>query len=447
MIFDLGIRAGFLIPMTEMGLIYHDYFIGVSGTKISLVAPFENGHQMRCKKFLDRSEHIVLPGLINAHTHLAMTLFRSIEDDLKLQDWLFQVIFPLEKEFVNNDFVRLGTELAALECTRFGVTTVADMYFHPESALRVWDREGLRGFFPQPLISFPSPESPEGHNDPLFEKFLALNEKYKDHPRLKTGLAPHAPYTCGIELLQKVQRYQEQWGCTVSIHLAETKTEVEDIQKRYQKTPTQHLYDLGLLNNKTILAHVVHTSPSDRTLLRASQAHVVHNPDSNFKLGSGIAPVTDYMEQGIHVALGTDGAASNNTLCMIQAMNLMAKAQKVFADDVSRFKTWMALWAATRGGAKALGWDDQIGQIKEGFEADLIAIALNEPHMHPIDDPVSHMVFCAQGLDVHTTIVAGRVLMSSQAVKGKYVQDVYRRAHNIRSAMRRYLNDMKGSTL
>jgi len=426
--------------MTEMGTTLEDTFIGIEDDTITKVTRFSKRYKDQCKRFLDLSHHIVLPGLINAHTHLAMTHFRGIEDNLGLQQWLFEKIFPLEGKFVSKSFVKLGTQLAAFECIRFGTTTVADMYFYPEESLKVWDEMGLRGLFGQPVISFPAPEAPDGNNDPLFKKFEVLFRKYQNHPRLQVALAPHAPYTCTPELLTQVKKLQEKLNCFVHIHLAETATEVQEIQTRFGKTPTEYLYDLGLLGTKTLCAHVVHTTQKDQELLKKTQTNVTHNPDSNFKLGSGIAPITDYIKQGINVCLGTDGVASNNDLSMFGAMDLMAKGQKVNAKDISSFSTWMALWAATRAGAKALGLEKSIGQIKEGYQADVIAVDTRFAHLHPISDPASHLVFSTQGLEVDTTMVAGKILMRDKKFSAKGFENVLQKVQKQRTQIVKFLN-------
>lgn len=443
MSYSIGIRANYVIPMTETRVTLEDTFIGIENDTIAKVTKFSSRYKNQCKKFLDLNHHIVLPGLINTHTHLAMSQFRGIEDNLNLQQWLFDKIFPLEAKFVSKPFVKLGTQLAAYECIRFGTTTIADMYFYPEESLKVWDEMGLRGLFSQPVISFPAPEALDGNNEPLFKKFEQLYNKYQNHPRLQVALAPHAPYTCTPELLTQVRELQKKWDCFVHIHLAETATEVQDIQNRFGCSPTEHLNALGLLGPKTLCAHVVHTSKQDQEILKNTGANVTHNPDSNFKLGSGIAPVTDYIKSGINVSLGTDGAASNNDLSLFGAMDLMAKGQKVMAQDISSFTTWMALWSATRAGAKALGLENSIGQIQEGFQADLIAVDTRFAHLHPISDPVSHLVFSTQGLEVDTTIVAGRILLKDKKFTHKSFDTVLKAAQKQRAQMVKFLGSSK----
>ncbi|MCS6838691.1 MAG: amidohydrolase [Bdellovibrionaceae bacterium] len=441
--YNVGIKAGYLVPMSEKGLYLENYFVGIKDGLIVAVKPFHSRDKLKCRKFFDFTHHIVLPGLINAHTHLAMVLFRGLEDDLNLQSWLFDKIFPLEKHFVTQSFVELGTRLAAFECIRFGTTCVADMYFYPEVGLKVWEEMGLRGTFGQPLISFPSPEAPEVDNARLFQKFETLFTVYRNHPFLSVSLAPHAPYSCDLNLLNAVAAVQKRTNCLVQIHLSETAQEVQEIKAKYNKSPVQFLDEIGLLNPRTICAHVVHTQEEDRATLAKKGCHVVHNPDSNFKLGSGIAPIGEYLRYQINVALGTDGAASNNDLSLFGALDLSAKGQKVFAKDISQFTAWDALWAATRGGAKALGLEHVTGQISEGYSADLIVVDTRFPHLVPISDPVSHLVYATQGLEVDTTIVRGRVLMHDKKIIPKGYDAVRVKAQKLRKQMVTFLKDQK----
>lgn len=442
---DLGIKAGTLIPMDKMGHTLANQFIGIKNGRIESIQKFKPGLKLKSKRYLDLGNKIVLPGLINAHTHLGMSLFRGVEDNLSLKSWLFDKIFPLEGAFVSKSFVKLGTTLSAFECLRFGTTCVSDMYFYPEEALKVWDQMGLRGVFAQPVISFSSPESADGNNTALLKKFELLFNKYKNHPRLGVSIGPHAPYTCSPELLTEIRALQKKHDCIVHTHLAETESEVQDIQTRFKKSPTQFLFDLDLLGPKTLCAHVVHTTPQDQKLLASTRTPVVHNPDSNFKLGSGIAPICDYLEQGITVALGTDGVASNNDLSMFGAMDLMAKGQKVFAPDISRFTTWMALWSATQGGAKALSLDHIIGSIEPGKQADIIAVDPYFAHLQPISDPVSHLVFSTQGLEVDTTIVSGKVLMKDKRFLVGNFDSTIQKAQKERAKIQKFLSKSKGA--
>lgn len=438
---DMGLRCGYLVPMTDKETFYKNYFIGISKDQITFVGPYKKNLETQSKKFLDFSNHIVLPGLINAHTHLGMSLFRGVEDNLNLHQWLFDKIFPLEEKFVTPSFVELGTKLSAYECIRFGTTCVSDMYFYPEKALSVWDKMGLRGIFGQPLISFKSPENKSDDNSKLFKKFETLKQKYSQHPRLGVSLAPHAPYTCSKELLQKVREYQKKHSCLVHIHLAETQAEVQDVTKKHNLSPTAYLYSLELLNKNTLCAHAVHTSENDQNLLAKSGASLVHNPDSNFKLGSGIAPIVSYLNKDINVALGTDGAASNNDLSLFGAMDLMAKGQKVLSSDISEIKTGQVLWASTQGGAKALGLEKKIGSVEVGKQADIIAVDLKFAHLRPLSNPLSHLVFSTQGLEVDSTLVAGKILMKNKKILLPGFEQTLKKAQSQRDKIETFLKN------
>lgn len=441
--FDWGIRARYALPMRDPEVrTEEDFFIGVKGTRISFAGPFKKSLQARSKKFLDAKGMVVLPGLVNAHTHLAMTLFRGLEDDVPLKTWLFERIFPLEGQFVAPDFIKAGTELAALECIRFGTTTVSDMYFYPETSIRVWEDYGLRGVFGQAFIGFPIPEDKKLGPD-RFARFNRLFEKFKDHPRIEIALAPHAPYTCDDELLKAVARRAKETGALIHIHLAEAPHEVPDSVKKHGKTPVEHLNELGVLGPRTLCAHGVHLSESDRRIMKQTGAHVVHNPDSNCKLGSGVAPVAAYLRDGIPVALGTDGSASNNDLSLFGVMDLATKLQKVTHGDSTALTAAQALWMATRGGAEALRMQDRIGSLEEGKEADFILVDLEFPHMQPVYDPVSHLVYSAQGLEVDTVFCAGKPLLRGKKFVGFSASGAYKRAETFRKKISKHLEKLR----
>jgi 5-methylthioadenosine/S-adenosylhomocysteine deaminase len=408
--FDWGFRVAYALPMQGRVHVERDFFLGVTGNVITHIGPFEPTLEARSKTFIHEPEKVLLPGLVNGHTHLAMNLFRGLEDDVPLQIWLFERIFPLEAEFVTPEFVRTGTELAALECIRFGTTTVSDMYFYAQSSIDVWDQFGLRGIFSQALMSHPIPEDKTLGPD-RFARFDALFNKYCNHDRISIAIAPHAPYTCDDELLRQAAQKSEEAGALIHIHVAETAAEVAESIAKHGKTPVEHLYNLGVLGPRTVCAHGVHVSDSDRHLLKRSGARVIHNPDSNFKLGSGTAPIPDYLRDGIPVGLGTDGAASNNDLSLFGAMDLASKAQKLAHRDNAAMTAAQALWMATKGGADALGLGDRIGSLEVGKYADFILVDFAFPHLKPLYDPVSHLVYATQGLEVDTVFCHGKPLL------------------------------------
>lgn len=436
--FDWGIRASHALPMQGRVHVEADYFLGVIGNSIAHTGPFTPDLQSRCTNFIDATGKVLMPGLINGHTHLAMNLFRGLEDDVPLQVWLFERIFPLEAKFVTPDFVAAGTELAALECIRFGTTTVSDMYYYPRASIDVWTRAGLRGIFSQAMMSHPIPEDKTLGPD-RFARFDSLFHDYVENDRITIALAPHAPYTCDDDLLQQVARKAKEVGAYIHIHVAETAAEVAESIAKHGKTPVEHLYNLGVLGPRTICAHGVHVSDSDRHLLKRSGARIIHNPDSNCKLGSGIAPITSYLSDEIPTGLGTDGAASNNDLSLFGAMDLASKLQKLAHRDNSAMTASQALWMATQGGAQAIGLDRQIGSLEAGKFADFILIDLEFPHLYPLYNPISHLVYSTQGLEVDTVFCHGQPLLHNKKFTTLDPTPIFKTADIYRQKIATYL--------
>lgn len=419
--FDIGVRcAHFLSMKGGVASPETDVFVGIRGSKIAEVSPWSASHEILfasgvlAHDFQNASHHVVLPGLVNGHTHLAMTLFRGLEDDAPFHRWLFERILPLEGALVDAEFVRIGTELAALECIRFGVTTVCDMYFFAETVAEVLDRAGLRGWVSQVFSDFPLPEDRALGSDKSL-LFKNLCEKLKGHPRLTAALGPHAPYTCSDSVFQQVAKLSQEFSAPIHTHLSETAQEVKESLAKHGKTPVKRLSGLDVLNERLLAAHCVHFEEGDFELMKAAGASVAYNPDSNLKLSSGVAPITRYRRVGIPVALGTDGAASNNDLSLFGAMDIGTKLQKLADSDNTAMTASDALCCATWEGARALKMQDRIGSLEVGKEADLILVDLNFPHLQPVHDVRSLLVYSAQGLEVDTVVVAGKVLMRGRA--------------------------------
>jgi 5-methylthioadenosine/S-adenosylhomocysteine deaminase len=364
----------------------------------------------RAKQTLPGKDMVLMPGLVNGHSHSAMVLFRGLADDLALQDWLENYIFPAEGKFVDKNFVRIGEQLACWEMIRGGTTTFVDMYFEPDIAAEVVDECGLRAIIAPSSIDFPSPGF-QGWDDAFAASVNFLKRwKYKNE-RIIPALAPHAPYTVSPEHLTQAIRAARHYDVPLTIHLAETATEVEDIQQRYNATPVQHLENLGFLDPRVFAAHVVWPNKSEIDLLAKRGVGVIHNPDSNLKLASGFAPIPELLKAGVKVGLGTDGAASNNVLDMWKAIRLTALIHKGTTLDPTAVPAGTVLRMATLGSAQALGLADKIGAIQEGLQADLIQVHLTEPHLLPLYDVVSHLVYAADAKDVDTVIVNGQILM------------------------------------
>ena len=440
--FDWGIQADFALPMKGQVTVEKNYFIGVTGDQISYVGPFKQSLKKNCKKFISGKDKVLLPGLVNGHTHLAMTLFRGLEDDAPLKTWLFERIFPLEAEFVSPAFVKAGVELAALECIRFGTTTVSDMYFFNKVSTAIWDKAGLRGIFSQAMMSFPIPEDKLLGPD-RFARFDELHKKYKNHPRIQIGLAPHAPYTCDAELLKKVVAKSNETNSIIHIHLAEASHEVPDSIKQHKKTPVEHLESLGVLGPRTICAHSIHLNETDQKIMKRTGARVVHNPDSNAKLGSGIAPIKEYLAAGIPVALGTDGSASKNDLSLFGAMDVAAKLQKLKHSDSTAMTAAQVLWMATKGGAEALGLGNIIGSLEVGKKADFILVDFNFPHLQPVYDPTSHLVYSAKGLEVDTVFCGGKILLKDKKFVSMKVDPIIQKAKSFQKKIHQFVLKLK----
>lgn len=408
--FDLGIRAQILLTLKDGEVRpLANQWVGVRDGKIAEVGPYSDAVRARCKRFIDADSHVVMPGLVNAHTHLAMTLFRGLEDELSFHDWLFQRILPLEGRCADRAFVRAGTELALLECVRFGVTTVNEMYFFASEAADAIDRAGVRGVVSQVFAQFPLPEDAALGSDRV-ARFRDLHSKYSGHERIKVALGPHAPYTCDDAIFREIVRLSEETRAPIHVHVSETAKEVQDSIAQYGKTPPARLAELGVLGERTVAAHGVHLTDADIELFASARAAVVYNPDSNMKLGSGIAPVGRLLDRKVGLALGTDGAASNNNLGLFGAMNVGAKLQKLFGGERHAMTADDAIRAATWGGAHALGLSSKIGSIELGKSADLIAINFAYPHLQPVHSVASQLVYSATGAEVDTVICQGQVL-------------------------------------
>jgi 5-methylthioadenosine/S-adenosylhomocysteine deaminase len=413
--FDLGIKADFFLQVVPAVKIESNWFLGIKNGKILVSEPWKQSFKKDSKKLLEAINKVCIPGLINGHTHLPMTLFRGLEDDVPFHVWLFERILPLEGRMVSKEFVKDGTELAALECLRFGTTTVNEMYFYAEETAKVLQKAGLRGIVSQTLADFPLPEDKDLGTD-KFAILEKLQKKFPQNSRVQIGLGPHAPYSCSDELLKKVRDAADKWNMPIHIHVSETKKEVEDSLAKFGMSPVKRLEKLNFLSSRVHCAHCVHFSEEDKKIFERSGATIIHNPDSNAKLGSGIAPIADYVKRKIPVGFGTDGSASNNDLSLFGAMDLGTKLQKLENKDTTAFTAAQAIYAATIGGAKAIGLDDQVGSLCVGKQADFVFVDLNLPHMQPTNNIMSHLVYSAQGQEVSLVAVAGKILYQD----GKY---------------------------
>ncbi len=390
--------------------------VAIAGGRIAAVGPAEELLDLAPSgALLAASDCLVMPGLVNTHSHLAMTLLRGLADDLPLTTWLEQHIWPAEKEHMDRDTVRLGTELAAAEQLLGGVTTTTDMYFFGDDVAEVLAAAGMRGVVAESLIDFPTPRcaTPEE----MMEKQREMAEAWADHPLIVPSIAAHAPYTVCAANLVKEAELAEELGLPLQIHVSETRWEVEKLLAEKGKSPVAYLADLGVLGERVVAAHCVHVSPEDIDLLAEFEVGVAHNPASNLKLASGIAPVPAMLARGVKVGLGTDGTASNNTLDLVRDLQLTALLHKGASFDPTVLPARTVLEMATLGGARVLGLEDRIGTLREGKEADLICVAIDGAHATPFYDPFSHMVYAARAADVRHVMVRGKLVVRNHQLK------------------------------
>jgi 5-methylthioadenosine/S-adenosylhomocysteine deaminase len=374
--------------------------VGV-GTKAEIDARFQ------AKQRLDRPDAILAPGLIDTHTHAAMSLFRGIADDMKLQDWLQNFIFPAEAKNVSPDFVRWGTRLGCLEMLLGGTTTFTDMYYFEDVVAEVAKEAGMRGVLGETIIGFPVADAKRPADALKFtERYLM---KYRGDPLVTAAVAPHALYTNSDETLKAARALANKYNAPLVIHLSETKKENDDELAKRHTTPTKTLDSLGVFNGRTVAAHCIWVNEADMAILKARNVGVAHCPSSNMKLASGVAPVVRMLALGINVGLGPDGpAGSNNDLNMFEEMDMAAKLQKVTTLDPQALPAATALEMATIRGARVLGLDKEIGSLEIGKRADMIEVRLDRPNAVPLYDAISQMVYALKGEDVRDVMVNGK---------------------------------------
>jgi 5-methylthioadenosine/S-adenosylhomocysteine deaminase len=411
---DLRLDARWVIPVEPAGVL-EAHAVLVDAGRIVAVVPADRAdaaYAPRQRVVLPR--HALLPGLVNAHTHAAMSLFRGVADDVPLQSWLEQHIWPLEGRFVTPEFVYDGTRLAAAEMLRGGITCCNDMYFFPEASAKAFVESGMRAMLGVPVLDFPTPYAPDA--DGYLRRGLEARDALRDEPRLCFSLAPHAPYTVGDSGWEKVVMFASQLDLPIQTHLAETATEVAASRERYGTTPLARLHRLGATGPGLIAIHCVHLDTADVELLVTHGGNVVHTPASNMKLGSGIAPIAGFLARGINVALGTDGAASNNRLDLFAEMRLAALLAKVATGDAAVVPAAQALHAATLGGARALGLDGTLGSLRPGKQADVVAVRLDLVEATPCYDPLSHLVHAVGREAVTDVWVGGERIVADRAL-------------------------------
>jgi len=403
--------ARYVITMDGQHRVIENGAVAIRGDRIVAAGPrAQIDHEFQPKQRLDRPDALISPGLINTHTHAPMVLFRGIADDLRLQDWLEKYIFPAEARNVTPEFVRWGTRLACLEMLLGGTTTFTDMYYFEDVIAETAKECGMRGVLGETIIGFPSPDSKTPADALRFtEKFL---ERFRSDPLITPAVAPHAIFTNSDETLEQSRALANRYSAPLLIHLSETKRENDETISKRGKTPTATLDGLGVFRGRTLAAHAVWATDGDLEILRERHTGIAHCPSSNMKLASGAAPVTKMLALGLAVGLGPDGpAGSNNDLNMFEEMDLASKLQKVITGDPEALPARQALEMATMGGARAVGFEREIGSLETGKRADLITVRLDRPHAVPLYDVYSQMVYALKGSDVRDVMVNGRILV------------------------------------
>jgi 5-methylthioadenosine/S-adenosylhomocysteine deaminase len=408
---DIIVSGDYIVTMDATDTILENAAVAIDeGLIVAIGAASEIDRMYVAIERLGGENRVVMPGLINGHSHAAMTLLRGVADDLGLMDWLTNYIFPAEVQFVDADFVRIGTELACWEMIRGGTTTFVDMYYYPDIVAEAVESCGMRALVSATVIDQRSPDA-EGAADSI-GKGLEFVTRWKNRSsRITPIFGPHANYTLNAEQLAATRAAATEAGVAISMHIAESPFEVQYSKDTYGMTTIDLLESIGFLDEPTIAAHVIWPSESEIAILAERNVGVIHNPTSNMKIASGIAPVSAMLAAGVHVGLGTDGAASNNDLDMWEEMRLASFLQKIEQMDSQVLPAKTVLAMATRGGAEAIGLGGQIGALEVGMKADVIQVAFDDVHHIPVFDVISHLVYVNDEQDVITTIVDGKVLM------------------------------------
>lgn len=408
--FDIAITGGTLLTLSANMDIIEDAAIGIRDGRIALV---DKHRLLSATKIIDAQGDLILPGLVNTHTHLPMVCFRGMADDLPLMDWLNHHIFPAEARFINKKTVYHGSMLAMAEMILSGTTTCCDGYFFENQIAEAAQACGMRAVVSQGFADFATPDNPQ------YEKMMAAADRFVKRwishaPMITPAFFCHSPYTCSPQTLVNVKTAARESGILYLTHLLENRDEIDIIEKRYGKKPVRHLLELGVLDHRTIAVHCNWLTPEDIVILADLGVSVSHNPASSMKLAAGVAPVVQMLEKGMAVGLGTDGSASNNDLDMFQEMDLAAKVHKVTLLDPTVMRAETVVKMATIDGARVLGMDHLIGSIEAGKQADIIVLDMNQPHLTPLYNAYSQLVYAARGSDVKTSIINGKIVMENR---------------------------------
>lgn len=409
---DLIVKNGTVLTMNAGKEIFSDGVVIVSGNKIVEVGGVEILGRYSSDNAIDAKGGIIMPGMINTHTHASMSVFRSLADDVP--DRLNRYIFPLENKMVSKEMVYIGAVHAAIEMAKGGVTTMVDMYLFEESAARAVKEIGLRGVMTQNIIKYPTADGKDGNAK--LKLATALVERYKNDELITPGYGPHAPHTVTKENLEKIAALSEKYDAPVSMHVAETQEEFDRFQSEFSMTPVEYLDSVGILNDRLIAAHCIFVTDSDIELMKRRGVGIAHNMVANIKSAKGVSPALKMFDDGLNIGLGTDGPMSGNTLDIIGQMGYVAKLHKLVNKDRSAMPPYKVVEMATMGGARAIHRDDELGSLERGKLADIVIVETNSTNMQPMFDPYSVLVYSANASNVDTVIVNGKVVVSEKTL-------------------------------
>jgi len=438
---DMIVLGDYIVTMDAVATVIENGAIAIDdGVILAIGRADQITASMQAEQTLDGDNRIVMPGLVNGHSHAAMTLLRGVADDLALMDWLNNYIFPAEVEFVDAEFVRVGTELACWEMIRGGTTTFVDMYYYPDVIAEVVDSCGMRALISATVIDQRSPDA-ESAVDSIEKGNNFIERWQRKNSRITPIFGPHANYTLNAEQLRATRAAAMQYNVPISIHMAESPFEFQYSQDTYGMTSIEFFESIGFFEGPTIAAHVVWPTEAEIPILAERKVGVIHNPTSNMKIASGIAPITDMLKAGVRVGLGTDGAASNNDLDMWEEMRLASLLQKVEQMNPEVLPAETVLRMATSGGATAIGLGDKIGSLEVGKRADLIQVAFDDVHHVPTYDVTSHLVYVNDEQDVASVVVDGRVLMREREILTIDTERVAAEATEVAARIQRALQE------
>lgn len=441
---DILIYAGWIIPVEPENVVYEQHALAIQDGKIVAVLPSSEAVRLFSARLTHRlTTHLLIPGLINTHTHAAMNLFRGFADDMSLQEWLNERIWPMEQVHANRDFVADGTRLAMAEMLRGGTTCFNDMYFFPDVVGEIADKVGIRATLGLILIDFPSQWAKTA--DEYLAKSRQVHETFREHPLIQTALAPHAPYSVSDASLKQAQEMAEEFDIPIHIHLHETAGEVEDAVEKQGERPLTRLEKLGLLSPRLIGVHLTQLKNEEINQLANHGVNVVHCPESNLKLASGWCPIPKLLRAGVNVALGTDSAASNDDLDILGEMRTAAMLAKIFNKDARTVPAGTALTMATLNGAKALGIDHLTGSLVPGKSADIVAIDMIDIETQPIYNPLSQLVYTVGRDKVTDVWVAGKHLLKSRTLTSLDIHDIKAKTYLWREKILSTFESKKGN--